>query len=212
MWVVCLIVIFLIITLVFYKIFGIFDIAFFFGVILFVSLFGVTASINDQRIVNKFNETSITYPTEDFQPVYYRKQYCHLTQLNYPDDRRLRLEKYQFRQMPEYQWSRHVFYRIDCVTSSSDTVPLESFWIDEEHLNITIIDGVIPCFKKVKYFVEKDTPIFYRLVLPPSLHRYNPKRVMGNLYLPEQPIILNGVIPEHMEYDLVESIEKAGSI
>ena len=211
MWGVCLISVFLIITLAFYKIFGLFDIAFFFGVILFVSLFGVTASINDQRIANKFNESQTTLLTDKFQPVYYRRQYCHLTQLNYPDDRGLRIEKYQFQQMVEYKWSRHTFYRIDCL-SSSDTVPFESFWIDEDHLNITVIDGVMPCFKKVKYFVEKDTPLFYRLLLPPSLLRYKPKKVMGNLYLPYKPIILNGVIPEHMEYDLIDAIEKAGSI
>lgn len=211
MWVVCLIVIFALITFVFYKIFEIWDITCLLSVVLFVSLFGVTASINDQRIANKFNESQITSLTDKFQPVYYRRQYCHLTHLNYPDDRELRLEKFQFQQMVEYKWSRHTFYRIDCL-SSSDTVPFESFWIDENHLNVIIIDGVMPCFKKVTYFVEKDTPLFYKLLLPPSLHRYKPKKVMGNLYLPFSPIIVNGIIPEHMEYDLIDTIEKADSI
>lgn len=211
MWVVCLIIVFLIITLVFYKIFGLFDLAFFFGAIITASFFFVTTAINETRISRKFNEKDSTLVREDFQPILYSKNYCHITHLNYTDEQQLVIDCYRFKEAVEYKWSKQVYYRIDCDTRL-DNVPFESYWINGRDLGIIVIDGVLPCFKKVKCFAEKDTPFFYKMFLPKTFHRHKPKQVMGYLYVPAKPIIINGKIPDTIQYDLVDRIEKTGSI
>lgn len=200
-----------IITIILYKVIDLFDLAFFFGAIITVSFFFVMAAINDTRIAQKFNEKDSTLVREDFQPVLYTKDYYHITHLNYTDEHQLVIECYRFKETIEYKWSKQVYYRIDCNTNS-DIVPFESYWVNGRDLGVIVIDGVLPCFKRVKYFVEKNTPFFYKIVLPKSYHVYKSKRVMGYLYVPANPIILNGEIPSTIQCDLIDRIEKAGSI
>lgn len=200
-----------IITIILYKVIDLFDLAFFFGAIITVSFFFVTAAINDTRIAQKFNEKDSTLVREDFQPVLYTKDYCHITHLNYTDEHQLVIDCYRFKEAIEYKWSKQVYYRIDCNTNS-DIVPFESYWINGRDLGVIVIDGVLPCFKRVQYFVEKNTPFFYKMTLPKGYHVYKPKRVMGYLYVPANPIILNGEIPSAIQYGLIDRIEKAGSI
>lgn len=211
MWIVSLTIIMAIITIILYKVIDLFDLAFIFGAIITASFFFVTAAINDTRIAQKFNEKDSTLVREDFQPVLHTKDYCHITHLNYTDEHQLVIDCYRFKEAIEYKWSKQVYYRIDCNTSS-DIAPFESYWVNGRDLGVIVIDGVLPCFKRVKYFVEKDTPFFYKMVLPKSYHVYKPKRAMGYLYVPANPIILNGEIPDTIQYDLVDRIEKAGSI
>ena len=211
MWIISLIIIMALITFILYKVINLFDLAFFIGAIITASFFFVTAAINDARIAQKFNEEESTLTREDFQPVLYTKEYCHITHINYTDEHQLVIDCYRFREAIEYRWSKQVYYRIDCDTNS-DIVPFESYWVNGRHLDVIVIDGVLPCFKKVKHFKEKDTPFFYKMLLPKDFHIYKPKRVMGYLYVPAKPIILNGEIPSTIQYDLIDRIEKAGSI
>ena len=200
-----------IITIILYKVIDLFDLAFFFGAIITASFFFVTAAINDTRIARKFNEEESTLTREDFQPVLYTKDYCHITHINYTNENQLVIDCYRFREAIEYRWSKQVYYRIDCDTNS-DIVPFESYWVNGRHLGLIVIDGVIPCFKKVKHFKEKDTPFFYKMLLPKGLQIYKPKQVMGYLYVPVNPIIVNGEIPDTIQYDLVDRIEKTSSL
>lgn len=211
MWIISLTIIMAIITIILYKVIDLFDLAFFFGAIITVSFFFVTAAINDTRIARKFNEEVSTLTREDFQPVLYTKDYCHITHLNYTDEHQLVIDCYRFKEAIEYKWSKQVYYRIDCNTNS-DIVPFESYWVNGRDLGVIVIDGVLPCFKRVQYFVEKNTPFFYKMMLPKGYHVYKPKRVMGYLYVPANPIILNGEIPSIIQCDLIDRIEKAGSI
>ena len=211
MWIISLIIIMVIITFILYKVIDLFDLAFFFGAIITTSFFFVTAAINDTRIEQKFNEENSMLDREDFQPVLYPKNYCHITYLNYTYEHHLMIDCYCFKEAPEYKWSNQVYYRIDCAVSS-DIVPFESYWINGQHLDVVIIDGILPCFKKVKHFKEKDTPLFYKMFLPERFHTYKPKRVMGYLYVPTEPLMVEGVIPDILEYDLVNRMNKTDSI
>lgn len=211
MWIISLTIIMAIITIILYKVINLFDLAFFFGAIITVSFFFVTAAINNTRIAQKFNEKDSTLVREDFHPVLHTKDYCHITHLNYTDEHQLVIDCYRFKEAIEYKWSKQVYYRIDCNTNS-DIVPFESYWVNGRDLGIIVIDGVLPCFKKVKCFAEKDTPFFYKMLLPKSYHTYKPKQVMGYLYVSSKPIIVNGEIPDTIQYDLVDRIEKTSSL
>ena len=210
MWIISMTVLMTIITIILYKIIDIFEIAFIFASIIVLNFFFVTTAVNDTRIANKFNEEKATLVRSDFKPIYYLRDYCHITQLNYTDEHRLVIEQYRFKDMVEYKWSKQVYYRIDI--DGDDLVPLKSFWINDRHLTITVIDGVLPCFKRVEKFAEVKTPFFYRLFLPQSYHVYKPKNIMGNLYVPVKPIILNCQIPDNIQYDLIDRLEKTSSL
>ena len=210
MWLISLTILTAVVTIILYKIMDIFDIAFVLASITVVSFFCITTMINDTRIANKFNEEKAMLIRNDFEPVFYKRDYCHITHLNYIDEHQMVIEKFRFKEMREYKWSKQTYYRID--VNGCDLVPLKSFWINDQHLTITVIDGVLPCFKQVEKFIEVETPLFYKLFLPPSYNVYKPKRIMGNLYVPAEPIIQDSQIPDNVQYDLLDRMEKASSL
>ena len=174
-------------------------------VVIWFSLLGVA---NDYRLINKFKYENTLPSTEQFQPVYETKHYCYLTHLNFTDNMQLVIDEYKTNAHFEDKLYNRVFYRVDYHTPDG----MESYWIEDKNLEFVIIDGVMPCFKKVEYFMEKDIPLLGRLFLPPQWFRYKPNQVSGCLYLPANPIFLRGELPDNIQLNAFEMIEKADSI
>lgn len=179
--------------------------------ICFASIIAVISITNANRIEEKIRSGGGIFNNDYFTMVYEPKHYCYLTEDNYPDNHRLHIETYYFKKAVETELSDVTFYRIEyCDYEISE--PIKSVWLKENHFNVVIIDGVMPCYKKMTSLIENDTPLIYKLFLPKSMFRPIITNEAGTLYLPATPVYVYGSAPEFLEYELVDTIEKAGSI
>ena len=140
----------------------------------------------------------------DYELIYENNVYCHLTDINYTENRQIKIEAYRFPRRVEDKFSGHTYYRIDVETHNA---PLKSYWIDSDKLEIVVSDKMIPQFKKLKYRLDRNRPKIYNYFLPKVLMYDTVSEVEGILYLPKEPIYIYGRVPEFLEMNFLEFIQ-----
>jgi hypothetical protein len=137
----------------------------------------------------------------DYEYIYDYEKHCHLTHLNYGADRSLKIEGYRFPERVEYEFSEHTFYRIDV---HSHNEAFKSYWVDSENLQIEVVEGTIPTFKRITHKYDRNHNEFYDYVLPKVFMKETISEPMGILYVPFEPTIVYGEIPEFLEIDFLK--------
>ena len=140
----------------------------------------------------------------DYELIYNNDVYCHLTNLNYTDERQLMIEAYRFPHRVEYEFSGHTYYRID-VSSSSNGI--SSYWVKSDNLEIVVADKMVPSFKRLKYKLDKNRPKIYDYFIPKVSMYEIPSYHAGILYLPKEPIYVYGEVPAFLELDFFEYLD-----
>lgn len=193
MWIVTNLIVGTIIGLLLWKKFGgVFE-AFYGGLMWTLSIYFCLYIIYDNRQI------------DDFYKIYDSKDYCFLNVQNYNEDRQLIIDYHYFPHALETSLSEKTFCRIDLYQGGN--TPYRSHWMNKENLEIVTIDGVVPCFKRLKAIKEKNPPLIYKLFLCPLSMEKKVKEFKGTLYLPENPYWRNCEIPQFLEYDILKEVK-----
>ena len=143
----------------------------------------------------------------DYELIYHDDVYCHLTNLNYTDERQLMIEAYRFPSRIEFEFSGQTYYRIDVNRSLKSVQPIDSYWIKSDNLEVVVADKIMPTFKRLRYKIDKNRPKIYDYFIPKFLMYKIPSEEKGILYLPKEPIYVYGEVPAFLELDFFEYID-----
>jgi hypothetical protein len=206
MWIVSWVVFGALIMFVLYKLKINFEASLGITALIVVVAFSCISILNISRLTDKFNEYSSGNDSTLFAPAYEYRHYLHLTTNNYTEDRELIIYKTTYPQMVESKYSNACFYQFDIFTAN-DNSPFENVIIRAANTKIILIDGVIPCFKKLIFYQETTIPYIFKLLLPKNDFQYIPKYPTGILYLPKPPIFIENDIPSFLEYDTIKAYD-----
>lgn len=210
MWILFWMFIMTVSTVFLYKLFGEFVKAFCISAIVVVLTFYLSVIGNELRIRNKFDSYENNL-LEHFEPIYESRDYCYLTTDNYTEERRFIINKTTFPKRVEYKLSGRTFYHFELYTTDINK-PFESIVIEDKHLKLILIDGVVPCYKKIIKYVETDIPGGLNWALPQECFEIKTAYHCGTLYLPNKPIYKENIIPQFLEYDILKSYETMNAI
>jgi hypothetical protein len=140
----------------------------------------------------------------EYELLYYDDVYCHLTNLNYTDERQLMIEAYRFPSRIEFEFSGQTYYRIDVSRSLKSVQPIDSYWIKSDNLEVVVADKVMPTFKRLRCKIDKNRPKIFDYFIPKFLMYEMSSEEKGILYLPKEPIYVYGEVPPFLELDFLE--------